>query len=490
LAVDPFLLSIRFGYGPGPARPLPRDPSDLLQPLAGPDQMAARFPVAPFAVIYDETRAYQIDMRLRNQLRREVRAMDAPPADLLERLDAASDAARWHIHEGRRRQARSLGAALARIAETDDPFRERLTRFWADHFTVIGKNGLTRWSASAYVEEALRPRLTGNFADLLIAAVTHPMMLLYLDQSNSIGPNSEAAANKAAQAAADPSRNNATAGGLNENLAREVMELHTLGVGARYGQEDVRQLAELFAGMMAILNKDGLTFQPARGEPGAETVLGRSYGGTRPAMDDITAVLRDLALHPDTARHLARKLAVHFVSDDPDPALIDALAARYLETGGELLPVYELLLHHPAALSPPLTKAKQPFDFMASSLRALGVPGARLAGLDRTAVQRHLIRPMTRMGQPWEVPTGPDGWSEPDVAWITPQGLAARIEWAMALHDHLEDNLGVTPPDPRRLVDTALGPDAHQAVVFAAGAAETRAEGIGIVLVSPQFQRR
>ena len=490
MAVDPILLSIRFGYGPGPSRVLPRDPSDLLTPLAGEDVMAARFPIEPFSVIYEETRGYQTDMRRRNDLRKQVRAMDAPPEDLVAKLDAASEAARWHIQEGRRRQARALTAALARIAETDDPLRERLTRFWADHFTTIGKNGMTRWAVSAYVEEAIRPHLTGSFADLLIAAVTHPMMLLYLDQSNSIGPNSRVAERRAEKKAQNPDSNDATAGGLNENLAREVMELHTLGVGAAYSQDDVRQLAELFAGMMVVLKDEGLTFQTSRGEPGPETVLGQSYGGAKPAMADVIAVLRDLARHPDTARHLARKLAVHFVADDPDPALIDALTARYLETDGALLAVYDVLLTHPAALAPPLSKAKQPFDFVASSLRALGVPGARLTGLNRVQVQRNLIRPMTRMGQPWEVPTGPDGWDEPDTAWITPQGLAARIEWAMALHDKLEDGLGLTPPDPRGLVTTALGPAAHQAVVFAAGAAETRAEGIGIVLVSPQFQRR
>ena len=274
------------------------------------------------------------------------------------------------------------------------------------------------------------------------------------------------------------------------NRSLNMFPLIMLGVGAAYSQDDVRQLAELFAGMMVVLKDEGLTFQTSRGEPGPETVLGQSYGGAKPAMADVIAVLRDLARHPDTARHLARKLAVHFVADDPDPALVDALTARYLETDGALLAVYDVLLTHPAALAPPLSKAKQPFDFVASSLRALGVPGARLTGLNRVQVQRNLIRPMTRMGQPWEVPTGPDGWDEPDTAWITPQGLAARIEWAMALHDKLEDGLGLTPPDPRGLVTTALGPAAHQAVVFAAGAAETRAEGIGIVLVSPQFQRR
>mgnify|MGYP006290597587 FL=1 len=460
--MTPAHLSARFGYGRAPGLPDPARPEDLLAPLTGPDRAAARFPIPRFADLRPEAQELQ-------RITRAARAAAEPERSRL--LDERREMRRT----ARLRQAAALGATLARAAHTGDPLRERLTRFWADHFTVIGRNFFLRGAVTAYVEEAIRPHVAGRFADMLKAAILHPQMLIYLDQSASVGPNSRAARQR-------PGR------GLNENLARELLELHTVGVAGGYSQADVRQLAELLAGLTGNAPA-GLRFTPGRGEPGAETVLGRSYGGRMPRIADIHAVLDDLARHPATARHVAAKLATHFVADAPDPALVDHLAARFAATDGDLAEVTAALLTHPAALEPTLAKAKRPFDFVASALRALAVPGEALIALRPHPARIHLAGPLELMGQPWESPQGPDGWPEVATHWITPQGLAARIDWALALPG-LARRTGAVLPDPRAFVDTALGPLAGEAVRFAARAAETRQEGLALVLAAPEFQRR
>jgi uncharacterized protein (DUF1800 family) len=308
--------------------------------------------------------------------------------------------------------------------------------------------------------------------------VTHPLMLHFLDQMQSVGPGS-----RAARKAREKGR--ARQPGLNENLAREVLELHTLGVGGPYGQDDVRQLAELFTGL-SFTPGEGFVFRPRQAEPGAETVLGRSYGGNPATLESIHAALEDIAAHPATARHVAWKLAVHFVADDPDPALVDHVAARYLASDGDLMAVYAALLEHPAAWDPRLANVKPPADFIASTCRALAVAPDRLGEKRLKLIRRVLLGPMAVMGQPWQKPGGPDGWPEEDGDWITPQGLAARMRWAMAAPALLRPDL----PDPRAFVTTALGPFAGEPVQFAAKAAETREEAIGLVLSAPAFQRR
>jgi len=327
--------------------------------------------------------------------------------------------------------------------------------------------------AAPYAETVIRPHLAGRFEDMLIAAATSPLMLHYLDQNRSAGPGSRAAERRK------------RVSGLNENLAREVLELHTLGVDGPYSQADVRQLAELFTGLSVSL-ENGFVYRPVMAEPGSETVLGGTYGGGTPKLDQVLSALRDLARHPATARHIAWKLAVHFTSDTPEPALVSHLAARYRESGGELLPVYAALLEHPAAWEPVLANVKPPFSYVASACRALAVPEARIAGMKPSRTRRLLLTPLTQMGQRWEFSGGPDGWPEEDAAWITPQALAARLRWSMAAPQRLQQPL----PDPRAFAGTALGRFANERVQFAAGAAETGAEAIGLVLSSPAFQRR
>ena len=216
-------------------------------------------------------------------------------------------------------------------------------------------------------------------------------------------------------------------------------------------------------------------------------VLGKSYAEDgRDGMVPIRAALGDLAVRPETARHLATKLAVHFVADAPDPALVSALEATWLETGGDLMAVYAALLAHPASWVPPGGKVRPPVEFVVAGLRALGIGGAEVLALDDARLRRLILDPMAPMGQPWQSPRGPDGWPEAAADWITPQGLAARIRWAMEVPVQLVPAL----PDPRDFVQRALGDAAGEPLVWAAAAAENRGDGVGLVLSSPAFNRR
>lgn len=450
----PELASIRLGYGLSPLIPPPPGPPDVMASVA-------RAGADDNAVSMDQVRQLQLKDKA---LDKRFKAGDAA-------AEAEIRAARLDV---RRRVNVTVQRNIVRALDAPSGFGERLVQFWCDHFTVSGGNPYGRLMAAAMRDEAIRPHVAGNFSDMLFAAATHPRMLLYLNQDRSFGPNS-------AFARKHPQRNL----GLNENLAREMIELHSLGVGADYTQADVRQLAELLTGLI-YLPGNGNAFLPNRAEPGAETVLGRSYGGKGPAvLDDIRAAIRDLALHPATARHLAHKLAVHFVDDDPPKGLVDRMAAAYADSGGDLPPVYAVLATGPELDSHFRRKLRQPYDFMIAALRGLGISGADIMALRPKLARNLLIEPLTAMGQAWERPRGPDGWPEEAANWATPQGLAARINWAMRVPGKLRDL-----PDPRSLLEAALGQTASRELRWAVPKAESDREGVMIVLASADFNRR
>lgn len=457
VAYSPETAAIRFGTGLSPIIAAPASADAMLARLAGPDEMAARFPIDSFK----RTEA------LMRQIRDLSRSRRAQPEKAPEIKDQIRDLRK----KARRSQADMLRANIARGIYTEDGFRERLVRFWADHFTVQGKKGVLRYSVSPYVEDAIRPHITGPFSELLKAAVLHPMMLFYLDQVNSVGPKSVAAVR-------NPDR------GVNENLAREVLELHTLGVEGAYQQKDVAELAKLFAGL-TYRSKGGFTYAPRMAEPGPETVLGKSYGGYIQDLFHVTDFLQDLAVHPDTARHLARKLVVHFISGQPDAQLVDQIAMAYSDSGGDLMAAYRALLGHDAAWETAALKVKQPIDFVTSSLRALGVEAQDFTALNWKKMRTLIIAPMGLMGQMWEKPNGPDGWAEAPEHWITPQGLAARIQWAMTVPALVQPNL----PAPLDLAKIALGARATAVLRDAVSKSDVKSDGVGLVLVSPEFQR-
>ncbi len=454
---DPHLAAIRFGTGLSPAIPPPASAGEMMDALLGLDEAAARLPIPPYAEVARLLPAYARASRARRDADPAVRAEgDRQRSALLRAADEA--------------RVRHALLVVLRGATARDALRERLVLFWADHFTAQGKSGFNRQLVQPFVEEAIRPRVAGPFADMLVAVETHPVMLLYLDQPASVGPGSRVGRSRGR--------------GLNENLARELLELHTVGAGGPYEQADVRELAELLTGLGAD-EAGRLTFRAERAEPGPETVLGVTYSEAA-GLDTVEAALGGLAAHPATAVHLARKLAVHFVSDAPDEGLVGALAETFRDTGGDLAAVTAALLDHPAAWDPRRVKVKPPVGFVASALRALGVPEAALLAWDRRQVLRALLSPMGAMGQPWQQPSGPDGWPEAPEAWVTPPFMAGRIDWAMNRPEKVRPDL----PDPRDFALAALGPLASPEVLFAARAAERRAEGVGVVLASPDFQRR
>ncbi len=361
------------------------------------------------------------------------------------------------------REVRARGAA-ALAAGTG--FAERLVWFWSNHFCVsVAKNRLVRTLAGAFEREAIRPHVFGRFADMLAAAETHPAMLIYLDNRMSIGPGSRAGIR--------------TGRGLNENLAREILELHTLGVGGGYAQSDVAALAAVLTGWTVAGPKGGkgepgsAIFDSARHEPGAKAVLGRTYPDDGPGQ--LGAVLRDLATHPSTALFVATKLARHFVADVPPPSLVDALARRFDETGGDLAAVSLALLDAPEARAPDRGKVRSPQEFLFASLRLLG---------DGAGDPGEIAGSLRALGQPMWEPPGPNGF--PDLAghWLSPEGIEARMETALALAGRTDG------PEPADLLSEAFGGGASEATAKAVRRAESRGQAIALLLMSPEFQRR
>lgn len=379
--------------------------------------------------------------------------------------------AREAMREPRRRMTAALSAAraekLAVTAKSAFPFRERLTSFWHNHFAVQAKSRRGTVFLPYFAESAIAPFVTGPFERLLVSVSQHPSMLLYLDNVRSTGPNS----------AAGLSRNM----GLNENLAREILELHTLGVDGGYSQKDVSELAAALTGWGTGKPTDEETawrslFQPTRHEPGGATVLDRDY----PDKGERTAekILRDLARHPSTARHIATKLARHFVDDNPPEAAIQKLERRWLETDGDLGEVSHTLAGLDEARTSLFSKLKQPGDLVLSSLRALDLHiTPRLAKL----AARH----QSAMGQPLLDPPGPQGWYDTAADWSDPGSLARRVDWGVALASAAGDRV-----DALAAMERNLGSFATRDTRLAIERAPTRQEAAAILIASPLFQRR
>ncbi len=435
----------RFEYGIKPNQS--RFSGGLLAQLDGPDPLDLSIPVL------------RTDERMQRLVGvRELRGMRGQDQ---EAFKAAQ-------RELRQLAAKDMVSLLARAVENPRGFRERIFAFWIDHFSVTPQQANSSYMLAAYFEDAIRPHISTRFADMLKAVVGHPSMLLYLGQNVSVGPNSQIGQRREK--------------GLNENLAREVLELHTLGVDGSYTQEDVRQFAELLTGL--TIGRNGVDFAPNRAEPGPETILGRSYGGGRPRAQDIEDFLEDLAMMPETARHLAGKLVVHFIGPAPQPQLVEAMAGAYLASGGEMRALYEVLIDSAAARADVFPKVRPPFEYMVTVLRALGFSAddiLSVGGKEARALQSAL----TAMGQRPFQPNGPDGWPEEAESWINPPQLAARISWVGQLtHTYANDR------DPRALLEALLGDTAPEFLSFAVSGAESKWEGLSLLLVSPALMRR
>jgi len=360
--------------------------------------------------------------------------------------------------------------ALARLQRgmiADCGFTERLVVFWSNHFCIsANKGGLARMWAGSFEREAIRPHVLGSFGDMLKAVEQHPAMLFFLDNQQSLGPDSRAGQN----------RNR----GLNENLAREIMELHTLGVGGGYSQDDVTSLARIitgwtYAGRQGQLGTPGtFVFNANAHQPGAHRVMGKIYEANGVAQGE--TVLADIARHPSTAKFIASKFARHFVADDPPPALVARLADVLGKTDGDLKALATALLDSDEAWKAPLTKVRSPYEFMVASGRLLaqipGDPNRYLGGLNV-------------LGQPLWSPAGPNGFPDTNAAWAAPEGMKLRLDIAAQIASRLADSM-----DPRDLLELVAADAASPETRRTIERAESRQQALALLLMSPEFQRR
>jgi uncharacterized protein (DUF1800 family) len=352
-------------------------------------------------------------------------------------------------------------------------FNERMVMFWMNHFAVsLKKSEAVGIMTGAYEREAIRPNTFGNFYDLLLAVETHPCMLEYLDNQQSIGPNAQVnRPNKLRRQR-----------GLNENLAREIMELHTLGVGSGDTQADVTAFARVITGWTFNRNPEkgpkksevgAFTYNARAHEPGAQKILGKTYGDT--GFDQGKAVLRDLARHPATANHIATKLARHFVADTPPPALVARLARTFSQTDGDLAAVSQTLIDSDECWTPQLTKIRSPLEYMCALTRSLNL----------TLKPNIITRSLTAMGQTYWEPSGPNGYPDTVAAWASPEGLSARLDVVNMLVTRADPSL-----DPRIFAESRLGDMLSESTRDAIARAETHAQGLSLALLSPEFMRR
>ena len=367
------------------------------------------------------------------------------------------------------------GARFRESVTTDRPFVERLTHFWANHFAVSADKSVVPALAGSYEREAIRPYVLGNFNDMLLATERHPAMLLYLDNQMSMGPDSRAARGIARR---NPDRKT----GINENLARETMELHTVGVDGGYTQTDVTVFSQVLTGW-SLAGPDSwrtgaqpgtFLFRAAMHEPGSKVILGKRYPDT--GYDQGVAVLRDLAIRPATARFIATKLARHFIADDPPAAAVERVTAAFSKSGGDLPTVYRALIQSPEAWQQPVAKYKTPSDFVVSAYRGLELP----VKADKAPVGLFQL-----LGQRIWAPGSPAGWPDRSEDWDGASELLKRIEWADAVGQRVGSRRNAMELAPQ-LLGGGLSTATREAIARAASGAQ----GIALMLVSPEFMRR
>ena len=420
---------IRFGLGRRGQEPLPGDPAAWLRnQLAGPDRGPDGASVADAFAAIQQDRA-------------------DPPQPGTPRA------------VGRLFRA-ELNALVANALTTPTPFRERLVWFWANHFTVSLRGGRTGALGGNFIRTAIRPNVTGRFADMLLAVMRHPAMLLYLDNAASVGPNSPVGAK--------------TGRGLNENLARECLELHTVSPASGYTQADVTSFARILTGWSVangVTEAAGFRFRFAIHEPGEQTLLGRSIPSGE---EGGVAALAFLANHPATHHHLATKLVQHFVADTPPPAAVSRIESVLRDTQGDIGQAAAALISLQEAWRS-LTKLRTPQDYVLAALRAADLPDDNRP--NAPAIMRGLGQPL--FGAPF-----PIGWSDRAVDWAGPESMMRRVDWAYGFAGR------AAALDPAAVADASLGPLLTNATASAIRAAGSRRDGLTLLLTSPEFQRR
>lgn len=449
----------RFGLGARPDEPIPQEPQRWLHAqlerfdaLPPPWQRAARTPALVDAWLAQQGAVRRAPEGQRSRIRED------------------------YLREGRVAYVAAAGARTDSALRSPTPFVERLVHFWSNHFAVSVDKLLIVGLAGGFEADAIRPHVMGRFEDLLWAAVLHPAMLLYLDQAQSIGPRSLVGTRAAMRSTDSQQRTR----GLNENLAREILELHTLGVRSGYTQDDVTEFARALtgwtlpsddtAGRVATTHR----YVAAMHEPGPRTILGRSYPDD--GEQQARAVIRDLALASATGRHIALKLARHFVADEPPAALVQRLADRFARSGGDLPSVYRALIDSPEAWAAPNAKFKSPWDWAISGLRALG---------RQELPPQQAVNLMNQLGQPVWRPGSPAGYDDAGAAWAAPDALLRRVEVAQRLATQAGSAI-----DARSLAPRVLPGALSEHTAGAIARAESASTALALLLVSPEFLRR
>ncbi|MBB2204061.1 DUF1800 domain-containing protein [Gluconacetobacter takamatsuzukensis] len=361
-----------------------------------------------------------------------------------------------------------IATQLDNLLLTEQPFRERLVWFWFNHFTISLRQGNTHGVIGAYMREAIRPHVTGCFADMLLAVMRHPAMLMYLDNAGSIGPDSPAGRKSHR--------------GLNENLARECLELHTLSPAGGYSQADVTSFAAILTGWSIDMQADrpGFVFHARAHEPGRKTLMGQVFpegeeGGVE--------ALHFLGAHPATYRHIATQLVGHFISDTPAPRDVARIAAVLQESDGNLGAASLALVDLPDA-GRPGGKFRAPMDYATAVMRALSMGGPPSGPEDSHAPAHILLGAFAGLGQPlWTAPL-PNGWSDRAADWSAPADLLARTDWAWRIAAHVRSG------DPLDVAHAALGPALRRQTVLAMRQAGSRQDALALLFSSPEFQRR
>lgn len=455
----------RFGLGGRSDEQSPADPRRWLAQQLGqfdprPPAIAAALPSAKLVVMLRESRD---DRKERKQA---AKAAGTDPK-------AKGDGVPGPYRDLRDAYVDAVGARAAAALTSSAPFAERLVHFWSNHFAVSVDKIVTLGLAGAFEFEAIRPHLMGKFADLLSAVERHPAMLLYLDQAQSVGPGSPLGA-RAAQRGKER--------GLNENLAREIMELHTLGVRSGYAQADVTEFARALTGWtVGGLAKQPILQGPGPGfwfaapihEPGARSIMGKRYGQAGEAQAQ--AVLDDLARHPATARHIATKLARHFAADDPPPALVARLEASFSQTGGDLPALYRVLIEAPEVWSGP-PKFRTPWDWTLGALRATGI---------KTLPAKSVAATLQQLGQAVWKPGSPAGYDDIAASWAGPDALYRRVEVAQRIAERTAAAI-----DARAVAPLLFPGTLSPATASALARAESGPQALALLLASPEMMRR
>ena len=354
--------------------------------------------------------------------------------------------------------------ALKQTIESENSFNWRCLAFFSNHFSVSAQGQLMTGLAPTLEREAIAPNLYGHFDQLLLAVCQHPAMLIYLNNENSIGPSTRFAKKNR---------------GLNENLAREILELHTLGVDGGYQQHDVTELAKGITGWSVFKpgkdKQQGFIYHKGKHEPGTRTLLGKSYPPQGLAQGK--QMLKDIANHPSTARFVSTKIVQSFISDQAPEELVNHLTTQWIKTNGHLKSVFQALINHPLSWQAQQQKYKTPHEYVISTYRALAVKKLNI---------RQVQNALNTLGQRPFKADSPAGYSDQQQDWDGASALMARVNWASqiaAKKQFAKTNINILIENT---FSNTLSTHSYQVITRA----ESRQQALTLLLLSPEFLTR